>query len=81
MGKALRKMQRGKAPSPLRKEPLQAELMKSFNKGVEAGAKHQRESDIVHLVKWLEQLEEVPGIGEKTASKVTRYFLENFGVK
>lgn len=61
--------------------PLDPQLMQAFNRGFSAGSKQQRESDIGHLVKWLEQLEEVPGIGEKTASKVTRYFLEKFGVK
>lgn len=50
-----------------------------FNRGFTAGAKEQRETDIQQLVDLLETLEEIPGIGGKTAWKVREMFLSRFG--
>ncbi|WP_117017101.1 hypothetical protein [Aeribacillus pallidus] len=74
MGKSLRKIkrEREKISSPFK-------LIAAWNKGFAAGAREQRKSDIEHLVKILEGLEEIPGIGEKTAWKVREYFLQQFG--
>lgn len=55
------------------------QILLAFNKGYSAGAKEQRDSDIDHLVATLENLEQVPGIGEKTAWKVREYFMQRFG--
>jgi hypothetical protein len=74
MGSTLRKLKREKKPT----SPLDPKLMEAFNKGFSAGAREQRKSDIEHLVKILEGLEEIPGIGEKTAWKVREFFLQKF---
>jgi len=76
MGKSLRKIKReGEKIS----SPFQKEVMKAWNQGFSAGAKAQRKSDIEHLVKILEGLEEIPGIGEKRAWEIRRHFLNFFG--
>ncbi|EIJ79139.1 hypothetical protein PB1_16319 [Bacillus methanolicus PB1] len=75
MGKSLRKIKREKKPA----SPIDPKLMEAWNRGFSAGAKEQRKSDIEHLVNILENLEEIPGIGEKTAWKVREFFLQRFG--
>jgi hypothetical protein len=50
-----------------------------FNRGFDAGAKEQRESDIQCLTELLEGLEEWPGIGEITAAKIREHFMSKFG--
>ncbi|MFJ5622006.1 hypothetical protein ACIQD3_04560 [Peribacillus loiseleuriae] len=50
--------------------------MTAFNRGYAAGAKQQQESDADNFVKLLEKLETVPGIGEKTAAKIAKYFMQ-----
>lgn len=50
-----------------------------FNRGFAAGTKEQREADIEYLLTLLEDLEEWPGIGEKTATKIREHFLSKFG--
>lgn len=75
MCSTLRKLKREKQAS----SPFHTEVMAAWNKGFAAGAREQRKSDIEHLVKILEGLEEIPGIGEKTAWKVREYFLQQFG--
>lgn len=65
--------------SKLKVKPKNPQILLAFNKGYTAGAKEQRECDITHLVTTLENLEEVPGIGDKTAWKVREYFLQRFG--
>ena len=77
MGSTLRKLKREKQTS----SPFHIEVMAAWNKGFAAGAREQRKSDIEHLVKILEGLEEIPGIGEKTAWKVREFFLKRFGSK
>lgn len=76
MGKALRKIKRERSKSI---SPLNPKLMEAWNKGFSAGVKAQKETDIEHLVKILEGLEEIPGIGEKTAWKIREFFLNQFG--
>jgi|tagenome__1003787_1003787.scaffolds.fasta_scaffold5005745_1 hypothetical protein len=47
--------------------------------GFNAGAKEQLETDIKILAKLLENLEQFEGIGEKTACKIRKMFLDSFG--
>lgn len=55
--------------------PIDPTVMKAWNMGATSGARQQRTSDIKQLVKILEDLEEIPGIGEKTAWKIRELFL------
>jgi hypothetical protein len=71
MGKAMKK---GKAsPSPI--DPV---LMQAWRSGFNQGVKQQRESDIKNLVDLLEGLENIPGIGDKTATKIRLFLLNKF---
>lgn len=77
MGSALKKLKKAKgkaSPSPL--DPM---ILEAWNRGFNAGAKEQRESDINNLVKMLEGLETMPGIGMKTADKVRELIMKQFG--
>jgi hypothetical protein len=75
MGKALRQIKRGAKAAPFEINKLEI----AFNKGYSAGAREQRESDIDYVIQLLENLEDVPGIGQRTADKVREYFLKKFG--
>jgi hypothetical protein len=82
MGKSVRKLKRGRETIafPARQYGKVADqVMQAWNRGFSAGAREQRKSDIEHLVKILEGLEEIPGIGEKTAWKIREFFLQRFG--
>lgn len=61
--------------------PFEPRLMAAWNSGFAAGAKQQRESDIKSLVNLLEDLETIPGIGEKRAWKLREHFLRKFEKK
>jgi hypothetical protein len=78
---SIRKMKRDQQPKPKVNYQLDLKLTESFifNRGFDAGAKEQRESDIECLVSLLEGLEEWPGIGEVTAAKIREHFLNKFG--
>jgi hypothetical protein len=78
---SIRKMKRDQQPKPKLNFQLDLKLTESliFNRGFDAGAKEQRESDIECLVSLLEGLEEWPGIGEVTAAKMQQHFLNKFG--
>ncbi|AIE59090.1 hypothetical protein [Bacillus methanolicus] len=81
MGSTLRKLKRGRETIafPVRQNGKAADqIMQAWNRGFDAGAKEQRKSDIEHLVKILEDLEEIPGIGEKTAWKMRGFFMQSF---
>jgi hypothetical protein len=78
MGKSFRRFKREREKTS---SPFHPEVMAAWNRGFSAGAKAQRESDIEHLVKILEGLEEIPGIGEKTAWKIREFFLQKFESK
>ncbi|MEH7093962.1 hypothetical protein [Neobacillus vireti] len=80
---SIRKMKRDQQSKPKINYQLDLKLTESliFNRGFDAGAKEQRESDIECLVNLLEGLEEWPGIGEVTAAKIRQHFLSKFGVK
>ncbi|KMY49211.1 hypothetical protein [Peribacillus loiseleuriae] len=58
--------------------PFNPDIMTAFNRGYAAGAKQQQESDADKFVKLLENLETVPGIDEKTAAKIAKYFMQQF---
>ncbi|MDE3837912.1 hypothetical protein C0966_00625 [Bacillus methanolicus] len=75
MGSTLSKLKREKKPA----SPFNLDEMQAWNRGFSAGAREQRKADIEHLVRILEGLEEIPGIGEKTAWKVREFFLQRFG--
>jgi hypothetical protein len=82
VGKSLRKIQRGRetiAFPASQNGKVADQVMQAWNRGFSAGAREQRKSDIEHLVKILEGLEEIPGIGEKTAWKIREFFLQRFG--
>lgn len=76
MGSALKQLKKAKGktnPSPL--NPL---LMEAWNKGFDQGVAQQRENDIENLVYLLEGLENIPGIGDKTATKIRMFLLNKF---
>jgi 3-methyladenine DNA glycosylase/8-oxoguanine DNA glycosylase len=54
------------------------EWMAGYKKGLEDGAKEQRKQDNELLVKKLQGLTDLKGIGEKTAERIIEYFLEGF---
>jgi hypothetical protein len=67
-------MKKGKvSPSPI--DPV---LMQAWHSGFNQGVKQQRESDIENLVELLEGLEDIPGIGDKTATKIRMFLLQKF---
>lgn len=53
----------------------QAELAEAWNRGFHAGAKRQNELDTKLMLEWLGQLEDIPGIGSKTATKIREHWL------
>ena len=57
---------------------LDIKLMEAWNKGFYAGSKQQKETDIEQVIKWLANLKEIPGIGEKRAFEIQRHFLDFF---
>jgi hypothetical protein len=69
----MKREQKTIASSPL--DPL---LMKAWRTGFNAGSAEQRKSDIENVVKLLEKLEQIDGIGEKTAWKIRKLFLDLF---
>ena len=52
----------------------------AYNAGFVAGAKQQRETDIENLFNLLQDLESIPGIGEKKAWNIREHFLNKFGL-
>ncbi|MGE8081991.1 hypothetical protein [Peribacillus loiseleuriae] len=56
--------------------PFSPAITTAFNRDYAAGAKQQQESDADNFLKLLENLETVPGIGEKTAKKIAVYFMQ-----
>lgn len=73
MGKTLRRIRRGGEMTAL---PVrQAELAEAWNRGFHAGAKRQNELDTKLMLEWLGQLEDIPGIGSKTATKIREHWL------
>ena len=74
MGKSLRAIKRGsKSPSPINQE-----MMLAWNRGFSAGAAEQRKQDIDAVMNLLGNLEQLEGIGEKTAWKIRKMFLDAF---
>ena len=66
-----RKQERERATSP-----FHPDIMVAWNKGFEAGAKRQNELDTKIMLEWLESLEEIAGIGPKTAQKIRGHCLK-----
>jgi hypothetical protein len=75
----LRKMKRELKP----KAPVNLKALEqlAYERGWNAGAMDQREMDIKFLAKLLVELENYPGIGEKTADKVRHLILSKFGAR
>ncbi|ANB62259.1 hypothetical protein [Anoxybacteroides amylolyticum] len=55
--------------------PFHPEIIAAWNKGFEAGAKRQNELDTKIMLEWLKSLEEIAGIGPKTAQKIREHCL------
>lgn len=75
----LRKMKRERKDSPAINLKLLEQV--AYERGYNDGALKQRKMDIEFLAKLLADLEEFPGIGEKTAEKIRLLVLSKFGAK
>jgi hypothetical protein len=73
VGRTLSKIKREREKAS---SPFHPEIMAAWNRGFEAGAKRQNELDTQLMLEWLGKLEEIPGIGEKTAWKIRENYLE-----
>jgi DNA uptake protein ComE-like DNA-binding protein len=80
MGSLLRKIERNKENEARKMVHtlVKEEWMAGYKKGLEDGAKAQRDQDNELLVKKLQGLTDLKGIGEKTADRIIEYFLEGF---
>ena len=71
-----------KAKGKVGPSSLDPTLIKTWNRaydhGFNAGVAQQRENDIENLVYLLEGLEKIPGIGDKTATKIRMFLLNKF---
>jgi ERCC4-type nuclease len=52
----------------------------AYDRGFNEGAAEQRRLDIQSVAKLLEGLEDMPGIGEKTAWKIRELVMSKFGI-
>jgi hypothetical protein len=78
MASALRKMKREMVkPSPVNLKLLE---QLAYDRGFNEGAAKQREIDIDSVVKLLVGLEDMPGIGDKTAWKIRELVMNKFGI-
>ena len=57
-------------------DPLDPAYMKGFNAGLKAGKNQAAALMSDFIVERMESLQDVPGIGEKTADKVSFHFLD-----
>ncbi|ADU95305.1 hypothetical protein GYMC52_2939 [Geobacillus sp. Y412MC52] len=73
MGKSLRKIKREREKFS---SPFYPDVMTAWNRGFEAGAKQQNELDTKLMLEWLGRIEEIPGIGPKTAARIRMHWLE-----
>lgn len=76
----LRQLKKSKVnSSPSTLDPT---LIKTWNRaydhGFKQGVQQQRENDIENLAYLLEGLENIPGIGDKTATKIRLFLLNKF---
>lgn len=74
MSKSKRLRERVKNPV----SPLQVEIMKAYSNGYQDGAKMQRLADFKQMMDWIDSLQEIPGVGERTAFKIGQHFLKNY---
>lgn len=77
--KALPKPEMGKASPTITNEKMMELLQKAWSQGFERGAADQRAQDIESTVTLLEGLENIPGIGAKTAWKIQEHVMKQFG--
>jgi hypothetical protein len=73
MGKSVKKFKREREKIS---SPFQKEVMAAWNRGFSAGAREQNKLDSELMLEWLGKLEEIPGIGEKTAWKICEHYLD-----
>jgi NAD-dependent DNA ligase len=80
MGSLLRKIERnrGNEARKMVRTLVKEEWMAGYRKGLEDGANEQWKQDNELLVKKLQGLTDLKGIGEKTAERIIEYFLEGF---
>lgn len=79
MGKMLRKIERGRETIAFlarQNEKVAEQVMQAWNRGFNAGAREQNKQDTELMLEWLGKLEEIPGIGQKTAWKIREHFLD-----
>ena len=76
MGSVLKRMKKEKGKASPSLDPR---ILEAYNRGYDDGAKAQRLADIEHTVAFLENLEQLQGIGEKTAWKIRELFLNQYG--
>ncbi|NEY20517.1 hypothetical protein G4D61_11175 [Bacillus ginsengihumi] len=74
MGKDSRKREQPKQAV----STLNVEIMKAYNAGYKKGAQEQRLADFKKMMSWIESLQEIYGVGERTQFKIGHYFLRNF---
>ncbi|MED0662216.1 MULTISPECIES: hypothetical protein [Geobacillus] len=72
MSRSLRKIKREREKIS---SPSHPHVMTAWNRGFEAGAKQQNELDTQLMMEWLGKLEEIPGIGPKTAARIREHYL------
>jgi hypothetical protein len=73
MGKSVKKFKREREKTS---SPFHPEVIAAWNQGFIAGAREQNKQDTELMLEWLGKLEEIPGIGEKTAWKICEHYLD-----
>jgi ERCC4-type nuclease len=51
----------------------------AYSQGFKIGLEHGRGQTTAFFLDWMDKLQEVPGIGSKTASKIANHFLAQYG--
>ena len=76
---ALRKLKRVSSKPT---QPVNLKLLEqvAYDRGFNEGAAEQRRLGIQSVIKLLEGLEDMPGIGEKTAWKIREVIMNKFGI-
>lgn len=58
---------------------IQTAEQRGYEKGFKVGNEHGRGQSIAFILDWFERLENVHGIGPKTAKKIQDEFLKKYG--
>ena len=67
--------------TPFKRKAVPSQVNNQWFEGFNAGAKQQREADIQQLANMLNDLETIPGIGEKRSWQIRKHFMNRFGIK